>query len=75
MYNEINNLKNIATSIDKKWLHRHTRDENEYHAFMRALNTISNYTPVDWVGSVGERRAIEHVELVENVRCVVEATA
>lgn len=75
MYNEINNLKKIATSIDKKWLHKHTRDENEYHALMRALNTISNYTPVDWVGSVGERHAVEHVELIENVRHEVEATA
>ena len=75
MYDEINNLKNLATSMDKKWLFQHTRNEHEYHALMRALNTISQYTPVDWVGSVGERHVIEHVELVENVRRGVEATA
>ena len=65
MYDEIRNLKNIATSIDKKWLHKHTRNEHEYHALMMALNTISQYTPVDWVGSVGERHAVEHNEQVE----------
>lgn len=75
MYDEIRDLKNIASHVDKKWLFQHTRNENEYHALIRALNIISQYTPVDWVGSVGERHAVEHVELIENVRHEVEATA
>lgn len=39
----------------KSWLFKHTKDETEFFAIRRNLQLMSNYTPVVWSGSSGNR--------------------
>lgn len=55
-------IQTMNVDETKRWLFQHTRNEAEYKQVKRALDTLAQFTPVDWIGPTGDRVAVEQTE-------------
>lgn len=43
---------------ERRWLFTHTTSQDEFAKLRRALKTLAEFEPVDWIGKTGNRRPI-----------------
>lgn len=54
-------VKELYRNTDeRKWLFTHTASQDEFVKIRRALKTLVEFEPVNWVGKTGNRRPVPY---------------